>query len=622
MADTIGLAPYACDSCRSRKISCSRKKPVCVRCNNDQLTCAYSRSGILRRKRKRKHESEPADATSLLTPSSVASRPEIRQVTALHETTNHDGEVQSHLTSDIESTRGLLQGIGAPHHNSLGALSSLSKACAMVWQNEPESNKSGQSFFLFEDRADSWADTFVSTLQRGHPILACKPADEVVQHLRTAQPHLVRERAWLVMYYSIILSMISSTAPEDSTTKDQLKCNLWLAVNDAKILLEPSEPNIQALALLATHVEEFTSPSLCHMLIASACRMLQALGVTSRNLSPETRQRRTMTFWYLNLVDKGLSIIFGRPPTFHRAMTRSMPLPTAAQLIPYEPHNKEPQQGARARSGSLFGAHYIHQIMLLSHVIGDIWSCIYDTVPLDQSAIDSSRKDLQNWYASAKPMLDAAAMAEKPLLDDGGIASINLGLNTLEFNYHYLLIILGRTSGNMKAETIRSSKEMLHLLRHLVSDSEEVYNGIMLASRGLRPGEDEEALMAMKELPLFLRKMGLRNSLAARLESIAVVFVQHAESLVGPSRGLQDTQIVQGVDTSQHVALEPWPDAVDWDSFLSHTTTATVGAHAQFGDQHTFPGGDVGDGGMAEWTDLFLGDASIDWIGFGASMGG
>lgn len=86
--------------------------------------------------------------------------------------------------------------------------------------------------------------------------------------------------------------------------------------------------------------------------------------------------------------------------------------------------------------------------------------------------------------------------------------------------------------------------------------------------------------------------------------------------------GSQNTQTVQGVDTSQHVALEPWPDAVDWDSFLSHTTTATVGAHAQSGDQHTFPGGDGGDGGMAEWTDLFLGDASIDWIGFGDSMGG
>ena len=80
------------------------------------------------------------------------------------------------------------------------------------------------------------------------------------------------------MYYSIILSMVSSTTPEDVSTKEKLRCNLWLAMNDVRLFLEPSEPNIQALALLATHVEEFTSPSLCWMLIANACRMLQALG--------------------------------------------------------------------------------------------------------------------------------------------------------------------------------------------------------------------------------------------------------------------------------------------------------------------------------------------------------
>lgn len=152
-------------------------------------------------------------------------------------------------------------------------------------------------------------------------------------------------------------------------------------------------------------------------------------------------------------------------------------------------------------------------------------------------------------------MVEAAAMAEKPLLDDSGITSIDLGLCTLEFNYHYLLVILGRASDNMKSETISSSKRMLYLLQHLVSDSEEVYNGIvwqlvccpftpflalfgeLLASTGATTEEDEEALSAMKELPLFLKKMSLRNSLAARLQGIAVVFVQHAESVVRSALG-------------------------------------------------------------------------------------
>lgn len=210
------------------------------------------------------------------------------------------------------------------------------------------------------------------------------------------------------MYYGIILSRVSSTAPQDVATKEKLRCNLWLAMNDVRILLEPSEPNIQALAILATHVEEFTSPSLCWMLIANACRMLQALGVNLRHLSPETRQRRNMTFWYLNLVDKGLSIIFGRPPTFHRAMSKDVPLPTIAQLLPYQPHNVAPPENG-SRPGSLFGAHYIHQIMLLSHIIGDIWICVFENATRDESAIRSVKRDLDNWYSVAKVVSNMVA---------------------------------------------------------------------------------------------------------------------------------------------------------------------------------------------------------------------
>jgi hypothetical protein len=59
------------------------------------------------------------------------------------------------------------------------------------------------------------------------------------------------------MYYSIVLSIVSSTTPDDEDTKSRLRCNVWIALNDVRLLLEPSEANIQALVLLAVHVEEF-----------------------------------------------------------------------------------------------------------------------------------------------------------------------------------------------------------------------------------------------------------------------------------------------------------------------------------------------------------------------------
>lgn len=141
-------------------------------------------------------------------------------------------------------------------------------------------------------------------------------------------------------------------------------------------------------------------------------------------------------------------------------------------------------------------------------------------------------------------------MAEESLLDAKGAASVKLGLRTLEFNRHYLLVILGRASSDMKVETMQSSVEMLFLLKDLVSDSEEVYNGIVwqlvccpftpflylfgevLADKERNYENDMNALKAMKELPDFLKKMGVRNSLAAKLERVAILIVRHGESIV------------------------------------------------------------------------------------------
>ena len=197
------------------------------------------------------------------------------------------------------------------------------------------------------------------------------------------------------MYYSIVLSMVSSTDPTDDSKKAKLRCNLWLALNDVRLLLEPSESNIQALVLLACHVEEFTTPSLCWMLITNACRMLQALGVNHRRLDPQTRERRAMIFWHLNLLDKGLALIFGRTPTFQRKMAREIALPTLEQLLPFQPHLSS------AGAPSLFGAHYLHQMLLLSREMADIWDCLYGEAAPTDLTIESASVNLDLWYRPA-----------------------------------------------------------------------------------------------------------------------------------------------------------------------------------------------------------------------------
>lgn len=104
----------------------------------------------------------------------------------------------------------------------------------------------------------------------------------------------------------------------------------------------------------------------------------------------------------------------------------------------------------------------------------------------------------------------------------------------------------------MRTQCIDSSKQMLRLLEYMVSDFEELYIGIVwqllcgpftpflelfgeIVSNGKGGSEEnQDALAAMEQLPVYLRKMSSRNSLAAKLERIAVVFVQHAKSVMHP----------------------------------------------------------------------------------------
>jgi hypothetical protein len=63
-------------------------------------------------------------------------------------------------------------------------------------------------------------------MARGQPIMA-HPPPEVLEQLRACRPTQVQERAWLVIYYSVVLAMVSSKYPEDEDTKSKLRCNLY-----------------------------------------------------------------------------------------------------------------------------------------------------------------------------------------------------------------------------------------------------------------------------------------------------------------------------------------------------------------------------------------------------------
>jgi hypothetical protein len=402
---------------------------------------------------------------------------------------------------------------------------------------------------------------FVATLQKERILLTSAPP-EVLEHLAVSRPHQVHDRAWLVMFYTVALNVVSSVNPSNESTKARLKSNLWLAFNDVRLLLEPNLTSIQALVFLACHTEEFMTPSLCWALVSKACIMLQALGITHWRLDLPTRERRTMLFWRLNVFDKALALILCRPPTLHREMATGIAMPTLDQLLPSQPYHSSTVTPA------LFNAHYTHQMHLLSRVTADVWHCLYGQ---DSGDIRAVKQDLESWHRQATEVdrlslpsvdiqlifvqvLGAAALAEKPILIASGAASVELGLRTLRFHYYSLLVLLTVSSSQLRMQCIYPAQQMLKLLPTLddTSDFNEPYTCLLwqrlhapLSAFGALWGEivikvdgnseqNRQCLEAMEHLPAFLGKLRSRNSLASKLESITERFVQYARSSLSP----------------------------------------------------------------------------------------
>ncbi|RDL37704.1 uncharacterized protein BP5553_05137 [Venustampulla echinocandica] len=448
----------------SYSVACSRHHSGCQRCEGEGPECSYSRSGVIRRSRKKKDgERRPprsSETSAGTEPSGLSRRP--RQLPP----------------DSTGTTQERLQRLIGKDHRELGALASLLEEYATVWQGSSAFDKLAEGaeadFFLFEeDQVRPWVEgewfpwsyvallmlppsAFITTLQRQRLLLTSAPP-EILDHLAASRPHQVQDRAWLVMFYSIALSAVSSTNPSDEATKAKLRSNLWLAFNDVRLLLEPKISSLQALFMLACHVEEFMTPSVCWVLVTKACVMLQALGISHWRLDSATCERRTLFFWRLNILDKALALILGRPPTFHREMTAATALPTLEQLLPPQPY----QLGG---APTLFEAHYTHQMHLLSCVMGNIWHCLYGQGSDDLFAV---KGNLESWHRQATEVLEAAALAEKPLLSASGAASVDFGLRTLQFHYLSLLVLLTVSSKQLRKQSTHPSQQMLQLLPSL-----------------------------------------------------------------------------------------------------------------------------------------------------------
>lgn len=193
------------------------------------------------------------------------------------------------------------------------------------------------------------------------------------------------------MYYAL-LSNISVT----QSLREKIHDNLWHALSDARILLEPSEFNIRAILMVLSEAVTVTTPTMCWMLASTACRMFSSLGsnLTRSSASAGGDQKRRTLFWHLNLMDKAFAIIFRKSPTFNRKMVREIGLPTIQDFLPAigDGHSRTNDPIG------VFTARYIYQKVQLSYLMHDIWTYLYDEDSPDESRFEALLGDLDAWH--------------------------------------------------------------------------------------------------------------------------------------------------------------------------------------------------------------------------------
>ncbi|KAG6144105.1 hypothetical protein E4U38_003076 [Claviceps purpurea] len=533
-------AQYSCDNCHSRKIGCSRDLAGCRRCTSEGRACSYSRSGVIHRTRRRNRANQDVTRSALYSSNTTPQ-------TISDQATGRPCEGADNTETAYDR---LQQIIPSRSHQSVRVIAELLEEYTEAWQGSEAFEKLSKApideFFVFsEPQTRCWLDNLNLILEKEELLIFTIPP-EVYAQLASSRPQEVQDRSWLVMFYSVAIYVEHSKAQNTHrvATLSKLRRNLWLAFNDVRLLIEPSPARIQALIILATYVEEFMTPCVCWSLITKACTMLQALGIVHWRLDTATSDVRAMLFWRLNMLDKALALILCRAPAFHREMASQIAMPTLNRLMQCRPKRTKDYPPA------LFEAHYLHQMHLVSCIVADVWHALYGQ---DTEKVQEVKERLEAWYRQAKEVIEAAALVERPLLTAKGAAAVDLGRQTLRFQYLSLVVLLTVSSRQLRSQSIGPSQEMLNLLSALgdaIPDHKGPYACLLwqylhcpLAAFGALWGElvmkttanPEQSLKSMEaiaHLPLYLGKLGSRHALAARLQSITARIVEQARMIV------------------------------------------------------------------------------------------
>ncbi|KAF4975331.1 hypothetical protein FZEAL_7864 [Fusarium zealandicum] len=517
-----GLARYACDHCRQRKLRCSRDLPKCNACEPWPGTCNYSREHAVPNLKPAGSEASSTESISMLTLKAesidqrlqkveaaiqglavtvnkilevvVPSKPTAHTPTATTATTKQIYPLSpykcekapelslgpSHSFSFLGETPAHIEAVvraGTPlaHQSALSELQHLSASLrtAKVDKEEivqkfhvPLKAAGYQMIARFLEHA-GLGDTFFTT-----------PSDELLRCI-IFKPESVTQKAWVVYVNYMMLALISAEEQGEIIEAGRFRRNMRLALNDSAIFLEPRVINVQALTLLAVHGEDFASPNLSWMLIGHACRQAEALGLHAPgNPDFESRQRSLSLFWLLFAVDKSCSLAFGRSSFLPSTTYRDIPLPDFGYLVKSQPHNvSSPNKQHTPSKPSLFRAHLLLARMELAKLMGTILDLL--TLGGSSALKEEMGTQLSLWFHRTNRILAETMDAERLSSSPNQVQEMSLGISSMKFQYLHILILLYKGDPSYVSIRLDSAREAISLLPSMVSNWASVNNGMI-----------------------------------------------------------------------------------------------------------------------------------------------
>lgn len=305
---------------------------------------------------------------------------------------------------------------------------------------------------------------------------------ECVADFYTGDAKLAKDRAWLVCFNNVLLFGLfnrntSRVLAESSAGKDFF-LNGWAAIDDIGIFLGPRLRNIQALMTGAVIANEISRPGLCWSLVAQAARLAQAIGLhrssNDANLTKSEIQERRCIFWNIYILDKCLSLSFGR--------STCLPDFDCDVELPEDP-------------GNPYFKNFLALICLAkiqSHIYVRLYSA--SAVRLADEArakiITELDAELRKWWEDKKPIFFNAdgTVADSPRSADGTEEKPLDIFSRMELQFSYLcsLTLVHRTArpgmlGWAASESIclESSRESIRIINRVVE------NNLIIANSGM-----------------------------------------------------------------------------------------------------------------------------------------